>query len=176
MGRGATNKRKGSNAERHYVKFFKKLGYEFCETARFASKKHDNAKIDIVGIPFNIQVKAGIQKSMNPGKELFLMETCIKTMFPPEDQVNDYPCFLFHYKQGTPGRKRTKEDEIVYMSLQQFDIYNNKSKNKKLEYLGQKSFKFELNSEFKHIVWMTLKYFKKNILEEFYPVTIKREE
>jgi len=168
MGRGATNKRKGSNAERHYAKFFRKLGYDFCETSRFVSKKHDNAKIDLMYIPFNVQVKAGIQKNMNPGKELFAMETCIKAMFPPEDEVFTKPGLLFHYKQGVSGKKRTQSDEIVYMSLEQFDVFNNQTKNKKLEYLGQKSFKFELQSQFKHVVWMTLKYFTTNILKPLY--------
>jgi len=164
MGRGATNKRKGSNAERHYVKLFRELGYDFCETARFASKKHDNAKIDLVGIPFNIQVKAGIQQGLNAGKELFSMETCIKTMFPEDDQVNDYPCLLFHYKQGIPGKKRVSEDEMVYMSLVQFDIFNNKTKNKNLKYLNLKEFKGSLSSEFKTVISMTLKYFLKHIM------------
>ncbi len=168
MGRGATNKRKGSNAERHYAKVFRELGYEHCETSRFASKKHDNAKIDLVFVPFNIQIKAGIQKNMNAGKELFLMETCIKSMFPSTHEVNDFPCLLFHYKQGTSGKKREDTDELVYMSLIQFDLLNNQTKDKKLEYLGQKSFKFDLNSDFKHVVWITFEYFKENILKPLY--------
>lgn len=168
MGRGATNKRKGSNAERHYAKYFRDLGYEHCETARFASKKHDNAKIDLMYVPFNIQVKAGKQKNMNPGKELFSMESCIKAMFPSDDQVFTKPCLLFHYKQGVKGKPRELEDEIVYMSLIQFDKFHSQLKGDELEYLGSKSFKFDLDSEFKHMVWMTLEYFTENILKPIY--------
>lgn len=109
MGRGASNKRKGSNAERHYAKVFKDLGWKHCETARFGSKKHDNAKIDLIFIPFNVQIKAGVQKNMNPGKELFMMESCVNTMFPKEHEVFCKPKLVFHYKQGTRGKKKKQK-------------------------------------------------------------------
>ncbi len=162
MGVGATNKRKGSTAERYYAKFFRELGFTFCETSRFGSKKHDNAKIDLLYIPFNVQIKAGIQKNMNPGKELFMMSTSISAMFPPEDEVFKRPCILFHYKQGKPGAKRTPEMEMVYMSMIQFDLFRAKSPN--LEYLMLKDFKFDLQSEFKTIVGMTLDHFKSEVI------------
>lgn len=166
MGRGATNKRKGSNAERHYAKIFRDLGFDFCETSRFVSKKHDNAKIDLMYTPFNIQVKAGIQKNMNPGKELFLMESSINSMFPSEDEVFQKPCLLFHYKQGVKGKKREENSEIVYMSEEQFNFF--KKLIPDLEYIDKKSFKFDLNSQFKHIVWMTFEYFKEKIIKTLY--------
>ena len=162
MGVGATNKRKGSTAERYYAKFFRELGFTFCETSRFGSKKHDNAKIDLLYIPFNVQIKAGIQKNMNPGKELFMMSTSISAMFPPEDEVFKRPCILFHYKQGKPGAKRTPEMEMVYMSMIQFYLFRAKSPN--LEYLMLKDFKFDLQSEFKTIVGMTLDHFKSEVI------------
>lgn len=162
MGVGATNKRKGSTAERYYAKFFRELGFTFCETSRFGSKKHDNAKIDLLYIPFNVQIKAGVQKNMNPGKELFMMSTSISAMFPPEDEVFKRPCILFHYKQGKPGAKRTPEMEMVYMSMIQFDLFRAKSPN--LEYLMLKDFKFDLQSEFKTIVGMTLDHFKSEVI------------
>jgi hypothetical protein len=166
MGIGATNKRKGSSAERYYAKFFRELGFNFCETARFGSKKHDNAKIDLLYIPFNVQIKAGIQKNMNPGKELFMMSTCIAAMFPPEDEVSKRPCILFHYKQGKPGAKRTPDMEMVYMSMIQFDLF--KSLSPELEYSFMKDFKFDLQSEFKTVVGMTLDHFKEQVIIKQY--------
>ena len=166
MGLGATNKRKGSSAERYYAKFFRELGFVFCETARFGSKKHDNAKIDLLYIPFNVQIKAGVQKIMNPGKELFMMATSIAGMFPLEDDVHKRPCILFHYKQGKPGSRRTPDMEMVYMSMIQFDIF--KSKSPDLEYSMLKDFKFDLNSEFKTIVGMTLDHFKSEVILKQY--------
>jgi len=166
MGIGATNKRKGSTAERHYAKFFRELGFNFCETSRFVSKKHDNAKIDLMYIPFNLQIKAGIQKNMNPGKELFMMATSIAGMFPLEDDVHKRPCILFHYKQGKPGSRRTPDMEMVYMSMIQFLAFQ--EKNPELTVLSLKEFKFDLNSEFKTIVGMTLDHFKSEVILKQY--------
>jgi hypothetical protein len=167
MGLGATNKRKGSNAERYYVKIFKELGFEFCCTARFASKKHDNAKIDLLYVPFNIQIKAGIQKGLNPGKELFYLESSIKTMFPVEDEVHTKPCLLIHNKQGTLGRKRLPEDDMVFMSYQQYLSFNEHAETN-LTFTYQKQFKFDMASQFKHIVGMSFEHFKTEVIIKQY--------
>ena len=166
MGIGATNKRKGSTAERYYAKFFRELGFTFCETSRFVSKKHDNAKIDLMYIPFNLQIKAGIPKNMNPGKELFMMATSIASMFPLEDDVHKRPCLLIHYKQGKPGARRTPDMEMVYMSMIQFLAFQEKSPE--LSVLSLKEFKFDLDSEFKTIVGMTLDHFKSEVILKQY--------
>lgn len=166
MGVGSTNKRKGSTAERLYAKFFKEMGFEHCATSRFVSKKHDNAKIDLVYVPFNIQIKAGVQKNMNPGKELFSMASSIASMFPKEEDVHKKPCLLIHHKQGTMGVKRLPEMSMVYMSLLQFDLFKDKTPN--LEYFMLKDFKFEFNSEFKTIVGMPFDYFKKEVILKQY--------
>jgi hypothetical protein len=168
MGLGATNKRKGSNAERYYAKYFRELGHTHCQTARLASKLHDNAKIDLVFIPFNIQIKAGTQKNMNAGKELFFMKSAISAMFPKDDTVHSKPCLLFHYLQGTMGVKRTPEMEMVYMSLVQFNMFRSQAKD--LEYLSMKEYKFDLNSEFKTVVSMTFEHFEEKILLKHYKV------
>ena len=156
------NKVKGSFAERYYAKVFRALGFPFCETSRFASQKHDNAKVDLVYIPFNIQIKAGIQQNLNPGKELFMMKSSINAMFPAEEDIHKRPCLLIHYKQGTQGVIRTPNMEMIYMSIIQFDIFKNKNPN--LEYQTLKDFKFDLQSEFKTIVGMTFEYFKNEVI------------
>lgn len=166
MGVGATNKRKGSTAERYYAKFFRDLGFTFCETSRFVSKKHDNAKIDLMYIPFNLQIKAGVQKNMNPGKELFMMASSITSMFPLEDEVHKKPCLLIHYKQGTPGVRRTPDMEVVYMSRMQFELFQ--SVNASLTYSYSKEYKFDLDSNYKHIVGMTLEHFKNEVILKQY--------
>jgi hypothetical protein len=167
MGVGATNKRKGSNAERHYAKFFRELGFNFCETSRFVSKKHDNAKIDLMYIPFNLQIKAGIQKNMNPGKELFMMASSIASMFPLEDEVHNKPCLLIHYKQGKPGSKRTPGMEMVYMSMIQFEEFNSYPETT-LEISYAKEFKFDLDSPYKYIIGMPLDHFKSEVILKQY--------
>jgi hypothetical protein len=87
-------------------------------------------------------------------------------MFPPEDEVSKRPCILFHYKQGKPGVKRTPDMEMVYMSLIQFDLFRSKSPD--LEYSMMKDFKFDLNSEFKTVVGMTLDHFKQEVILKQY--------
>lgn len=167
MEKGATNKRRGNNAERYYAKAFRSLGYEHCHTSRFVSKKADNAKVDLVNIPFNVQIKAGLQKKLSPGKELLLMKASISAMYSPEDEMYSKPNLVIHHKnkeEGTPSRG--EESEIVYMSLIQFEEF--KKKNPELFYLYKKSFKFSISPEFKDIVGMTFKYFVENIVTKIY--------
>lgn len=162
---GSRNKRKGSNAERLYAQKFRELGFELCQTSRYASKLYDDAKIDLVHIPYNIQIKAGIQNGMNAGKELVLMDACINSMFPKYDPVRTFPKILVHHKQVGYGNKRTEEDSLVYMSFTQFKIFESIVGNN-LSFLGLKKGKLESTSEFKDIVWMSFKYFSENIVSK----------
>ena len=166
MGIGKTNKMMGSRAEIMYADFFQRLGFRMCYPSRHISKKHDNAKIDLMNIPFNVQVKAGRQANMNPGKELLSMQHCIGLMFPSGDEITLKPSILLHYLTVEKGKERLPEHEIVYMSLQQYDYW--RSKGSKMDYLGLKEFKFELNSEFKTIVCVTLEVFTKEIIIKHY--------
>lgn len=166
MGLGQTNKRKGSVAERYYRTQFKQMGFSFCQTSRFASKLHDNAKIDLINIPFNLQIKAGIQSGLNPGKELFMVESSINAMFPPGHEVFKNPLLLVHYKQGAMGKKRIPEDEMLYMSLKQFEKF--RALEPELKFTYSKDFKFDLSSEFKSIVGMTFESFKNLIILKHY--------
>lgn len=159
-----TNKRKGNYAELRYMNIFKRLGYKFCFTSRYASRLHDDSKIDLVNLPFNVQVKAGKQKGMNPGKVLEEMHKEIVKHFPPEDIVHSKPKIVIHYKQGTRGKKRKEEDEIVYMSYKEFKSF--KRKVKTIDYLGSKSIKKGVRSEYKSIVFMSFSYFIENIVRK----------
>lgn len=158
MGLGKINKQKGADAELYFMDVFHNLGFRMCYPSRHTSKKHDNAGIDLLGIPFNIQIKAGRQKNLNPGKELFSMSNKIQSMFPKEDEVFKNPCLLLHINN---------ENEIkVYMSLLQFDKFR---KNRIIHYSDLKEFKFELFSEFKSIVSMSFEVFKNEIILNQYP-------
>ena len=159
---GINNKRKGSNAERYYANVFRELGYEFCKTSRQASRLHDNAKIDLMYIPYNIQIKAGVHKNMNPGKVLLELKANIVAYFPPEDEVHKKPAILIHRKESGIGNKRKPEHDIVYMSLEQFNYFN--SKNNLFQYNNSKEIKLDMNSEFRIIVSMTFEHFKEEII------------
>lgn len=152
---GKINKQKGNNAENQYSLIFKELGFSDCVPSRYTSKRHDNAKIDLLNLPFNIQIKAGRQKNLNPGKELFSMFNCIQSMFPKEDEIFKRPYLLIHAKEKA-------DEDMVYMSLEQFILYNKDSPN--LTYSTTKEFKFEMNSEFKYIVGMSFNVFRNEII------------
>lgn len=155
---GKKNKKLGHDTEIYFVEKFKKLGFKYCMTAKLGSQLHDNAKIDIINLPFNPQIKAGVQKSMNPGKELFNMHVMINTLFPPEDEIHSKPLILIHKRIS-----ETVNEEIVYMSYSQFLKY--KDSNESLEYDSKRQFKFNLNSDFSTIVSMSFDNFVDNVLK-----------
>jgi len=117
---GKRNKRKGSDGERLYAKMFRDLGYEHCKTARLGSKMHDNAGIDLIFIPFNIQIKVGEQKGMKPSKILEEMADKISATFPKEMPEHHLPKVLIHKKPVGAGKKATEFHEIVTMTLEDF--------------------------------------------------------
>lgn len=118
---GKTNKTKGSNAERFYAKFFREeLGFEHCKTARMGSKLHDDAGIDLIFIPFNIQIKAGKQVGLNPTNELKYIKEKMNKLFPLTSGEHRFPKIVIHRKEVGPGNKRTEFDEIVTMTFEDF--------------------------------------------------------
>ena len=111
---GKTNKRKGSDAERHYARVFRdQLGFTHCKTARMGSKLHDDAGIDLIFIPLNVQIKAGKQAGLNPTKELNYMKDRMTELFPNHSPEHNYPKILIHRKEVGQGKKRTEFDELV---------------------------------------------------------------
>ena len=122
VSRGVTNKRKGSNAEREYMKIFRDdLGHKFCKTSRFGSKLHDDAGIDLIFIPYNVQIKAGYAKGLNASKELQYLEDRMKELFPESAIEHTLPKILIHRKDLPKGqRSRTEYEDIVSMTFKDF--------------------------------------------------------
>lgn len=168
MSRGNTNRQKGHNAERYYAKIFKDLGFTFCVTSRYGSKLVDDAGIDLLNLPINVQIKAGKQTSMNPGRELLNMSLKVKEFFPPEDPIHSKPGFLIHKKPVGRGKKPLPEHQIVYMSVKQFLKF--KESDSSLIPLFDKEYKFKIHedSEFKSLVAITFEVFVEKIIKKFY--------
>lgn len=156
---GAKNKHKGSHAERFYAKLFRSLGYNYCITSRQGGRIYDNAGIDLMNIPYNIQIKAGTQKNMSPGKVLFDIENQIKALFPEDSEVRKYPIILIH--RLNPFSNNTNED-IVYMTHRQYLRFKEVSPD--LRYETYKQRKGMYNSEYGTIVSITFENFKNLIL------------
>ena len=127
-------RRKGHNIELLYRGMFKAMGFD-CETSRYASRKHDDCKIDLVGLPFNLQIKAGLQRGLNPAKVLTEMEDAISKKFHSNDKERNYYNFVIWHKQGKQGRERTHKDSLVYSFMPISDtsicIFQKRSKRNK---------------------------------------------
>jgi len=120
MSQGKTNRNKGHNAERYYVKEFKEMGFDKCLTARYGSRVHDDAGIDLINLPLNVQIKAGKQRGMNPSAVLNEIIERIPTFFLDNDPVHDNINIVIHKKEVGAGRKRNQFDELVFMSFEDF--------------------------------------------------------
>lgn len=149
------NKRKGSRVERKYRLIFRQIGFSLCETSRYASTLLDACKIDLVNLPFNIQIKAGKQIGLNPAKELYLMLYMIENKL---DSSFKKPCFLLHEKEIIRGKRREEYDSIIYFTLDQFTKF--KQINKDLVFKEIKKYNKFLNTEFEFIVCVSFKYFE----------------
>lgn len=126
-----TSRRKGHNAERYYVKEFKELGFQHCITSRYGSRVHDDAGIDLLNVPINVQIKCGKQRGMNPSDVILYMKERIKELFPPESPENDKINIVIHRKEAKRGRGITRkdEDDIVHMTFNDFKKLIKNAKN-----------------------------------------------
>ena len=114
---GKTNRTKGHNLEREIARMFREeLNYKFSKTSRLASKMLDNSKVDIYGIPFLIQTKAGYAKNRPKPDEIFQeIEEALLENFPKTDPVHHYPKVLIHKING-----RHKYHNLVTMPYNDF--------------------------------------------------------
>lgn len=99
-------RRIGHNYERKVVKELKDLGFATAATTRATSKIMDDAKIDINGVPYNIQCKA-VKTGLNVFTVLDDMESHIPKMVPERDV---YVNVVFHKKEGEEVVVLRKED------------------------------------------------------------------
>lgn len=116
---GKKNKNKGNVAERYYRDQFKKIGFAKCVTARLGSRLHDSAGLDLVLLPYNVQIKVGEQKGLKPRNELIYMGNRMIELFPDSSPEFNYPKLVIH-KRYAEGTKRTEYDEIVSMTFKDF--------------------------------------------------------
>ena len=117
---GKANRAKGHNAERLYAERFRELGYKFCKTSRQASRLHHDARLDLMFIPYNVQIKAGKQRGLNPIAELKSMEEKITTLFPEDSVEHKQPNIVILEKAVGRGKRRNKYDSVVILSFEDF--------------------------------------------------------
>ena len=115
----SNNRRRGHNFERDICKLFRDLGYTKVKTTRQASRLLDESKVDIWGIPFNIQCKDGVQKGLSYSKVLSEMKELLAANFPETDLQITFPKIIIHKKLPF-GTKRVEEDTLVITTLDDF--------------------------------------------------------
>jgi len=124
---GDRNRTKGHNGERLYAKIFNEiLGFKYCVTSRYGSRIHDDAGIDLINLPFNVQIKTGKQRGMNPSQVLSYMKGRIKELFPKSAPEQEMASIVIHRKDVGQGRKRNAQDDLVFMSFEDFTKFLNK--------------------------------------------------
>lgn len=100
-------KQRGNRYEREVVKYVFELFGLKAKTCRNESKELDDRKVDICGVPYNIQCKYGTQRGIKYNELL----SDIKRLNP----TRQYPTIIFHAKD-----RRKEENEIVIMSYKDF--------------------------------------------------------
>lgn len=107
------SKNKGNTLERFISRDLKKI-FPFCKTARLASRLLDNCKIDVSGVPMNIQSKSGYN-DRRPKYEALYRE-CKQLLienFPKNDPVHTYPYVLVHKLTGTRGKTQPELFQVT---------------------------------------------------------------
>jgi hypothetical protein len=115
-----TNRTKGHNAERLYAKVFQNLGFSHCITSRYGSRVHDDAGIDLINLPMNVQIKAGKQRGMNISTLISDIKGAIVKLFPPDAPEHKRPLIVIHRMELKRGKRRAEEHDVVHMSFEDF--------------------------------------------------------
>jgi len=107
-------KRKGNTLEQQVAKDLR-TRFPFAKTARMTSKILDDCKIDITGVPFLIQCKAGYNVVKPIYERLYLeMKGLIKQNYPDTHAVHKTPYILVHKMNGTKGKT---EPELFQVTM-----------------------------------------------------------
>ena len=118
-----TNRSKGHAAEVLYMNIFKELGYIKCVTSRNGSKLIDNCKIDLMNIPFNVQIKCGYPKGVPVAKIFKQMDELMYKHLMDDDPIVDRPKLLIHRLQPGRGKKRMPKHDVAYFYVKDYSNF-----------------------------------------------------
>lgn len=118
---GLTNRRKGHSFEREIARKFRESGYINALTSRQASRLYDDCKLDIWGIPDNVQVK-NVKASINPMSIFRQMKKLVEEKLEQVEKRLDKPFVLIH--------KQNKVTTVyVEMSIDEYFKWKKLEKN-----------------------------------------------
>lgn len=109
----------GGNAERRFAKIFRDAGWNEALTMRYVSKFKDDRKIDVAFVPVNIQIKAGNQPKLSHRKVLEELDEHVLKL-PEHLPERKYHSIVVHPRTTGAGNKRTKYDDLVYMTWETY--------------------------------------------------------
>lgn len=112
-------RRKGHSAELYYRNKFIEVGYVNCLSSRQASRLFDDLGIDLCNLPFLVQIKAGYKKT----NMILELERYISRVIIYRNSIPDHwqkPFILIHRIDGTRGKKRSDDMDLVYMRDEDF--------------------------------------------------------
>lgn len=126
------SKVKGNVLEQNVAKDLRKK-YPFCKTTRMTSKLLDDCKIDLSGLPFLVQCKAGYNYPRLKYDDLYLqMKGLITTNFPEHHPIHNLPYVLVNKLNRVKGGKMSQPEmnqvTITYDFFLEL-LENYKSKN-----------------------------------------------
>lgn len=88
-------RQKGHAYERKWANYFKSIGYAKCVTSRLGSRIMDNSKVDLIFIPYLVQLKH--DKSKLNYRDIFLsMEEELKKNLPKNSPELILPKIIIH--------------------------------------------------------------------------------
>lgn len=126
---------KGHTWERDLVLIFKSLGFQHCKTTRYANRMLDDCKVDLSGIPLNIQAKVGYHSNRPKFDIIFLeMAAHLESNFPPSDPQRNYPKVLMHKLDGY----KDENFGVTMMYKEWIQLYKDSLELKKLKENGAK--------------------------------------
>ena len=114
------NARKGHDAERDYAAIFRELGYEKACTTRLGSRLLDNCKIDIMNVPYNVQIKCGYPKGINPKKIFIKMEELMREHLMEGSIEFKRPKLIIHRYCPGKGIKRLPKHDVAYFYVEDY--------------------------------------------------------
>lgn len=110
---GKRNRRAGHQYERDLANKHKELGFVNAATSRKMSRVLDDSKIDIYGLPWNIQAK-NVASKINYEKLFLEVSEAIKKLVPFR---SEYPTIIAHKKDGKSLMIMTEEDYFKLIKL-----------------------------------------------------------
>ena len=119
----ASNITRGHDGERFYARVFQSLGFPKCKTSRLGSRLMDNCKVDLMNIPYNIQIKAGTHKGLKAYTILNEMVELLKNNFETSDPVQNHPKFLIHRRMIY---SKSADNDLIYFLQEDYEHFVNK--------------------------------------------------